>query len=191
MGVKFKFTVEDYDAISFILGKMIKKTKLLDTIAYVGILISWIWLVYSCLSKNNTKSAIIYSVIIFIIAGVYAYLSKESMQKKITHIRNARLLKKKRYKIYISEQQVELKENTITHTILNKKLVIKINTGSNIIIKENYIFIYSDTKKRLLNYDMSLKAPCIVIPRSVLSSLCEEKEFIKNITDNINRVKES
>ena len=96
MGVKFKFTVEDYDAISFILGKMIKKTKLLDTIAYVGILISWIWLVYSCLSKNNTKSAIIYSVIIFIIAGVYAYLSKESMQKKITHIRNARLLKKKR-----------------------------------------------------------------------------------------------
>ena len=143
MGVKFKFTVEDYDAISFILGKMIKKTKLLDTIAYVGILISWIWLVYSCLSKNNTKSAIIYSVIIFIIAGVYAYLSKESMQKKITHIRNARLLKKKRYKIYISEQQVELKENTITHTILNKKLVIKINTGSNIIIKENYIFIYN------------------------------------------------
>ena len=191
MGVKFKFTVEDYDAISFILGKMIKKTKLLDTIAYVGILISWIWLVYSCLSKNNTKSAIIYSVIIFIIAGVYAYLSKESMQKKITHIRNARLLKKKRYKIYISEQQVELKENTITHTILNKKLVIKINTGSNIIIKENYIFIYSDTKKRLLNYDMSLKAPCIVIPRSVFSSLCKEKEFIKNITDNINRVKES
>ena len=191
MGVKFKFTVEDYDAISFILGKMIKKTKLLDTIAYVGILISWIWLVYSCLSKNNTKSAIIYSVIIFIIAGVYAYLSKESMQKKITHIRNARLLKKKRYKIYISEQQVELKENTITHTILNKKLVIKTNTGSNIIIKENYIFIYSDTKKRLLNYDMSLKAPCIVIPRSVFSSLCEEKEFIKNITDNINRVKES
>ena len=181
MGVKFKFTVEDYDAISFILGKMIKKTKLLDTIAYVGILISWIWLVYFCLSKNNTKSAIIYSVIIFIIAGVYAYLSKESMQKKITHIRNARLLKKKRYKIYISEQQVELKENTITHTILNKKLVIKINTGSNIIIKENYIFIYSDTKKRLLNYDMSLKAPCIVIPRSVFSSLCEEKEFIKNI----------
>ena len=191
MGVKFKFTVEDYDAISFILGKMIKKTKLLDTIAYVGILISWIWLVYSCLSKNNTKSAIIYSVIIFIIAGVYAYLSKESMQKKITHIRNARLLKKKRYKIYISEQQVELKENTITHTILNKKLVIKINTGSNIIIKENYIFIYSDTKKRLLNYDMSPKAPCIVIPRSVFSSLCKEKEFIKNITDNINRVKES
>ena len=191
MGVKFKFTVEDYDAISFILGKMIKKTKLLDTIAYVGILISWIWLVYFCLSKNNTKSAIIYSVIIFIIAGVYAYLSKESMQKKITHIRNARLLKKKRYKIYISEQQVELKENTITHTILNKKLVIKINTGSNIIIKENYIFIYSDTKKRLLNYDMSPKAPCIVIPRSVFSSLCKEKEFIKNITDNINRVKES
>ena len=191
MGVKFKFTVEDYDAISFILGKMIKKTKLLDTIAYVGILISWIWLVYSCLSKNNTKSAIIYSVIIFIIAGVYAYLSKESMQKKITHIRNARLLKKKRYKIYISEQQVELKENTITHTILNKKLVIKINTGSNIIIKENYIFIYSDTKKRLLNYDMSPKAPCIVIPRSVFSSLCKEKEFIKNITDNINRIKES
>ena len=191
MGVKFKFTVEDYDAISFILGKMIKKTKLLDTIAYVGILISWIWLVYSCLSKNNTKSAIIYSVIIFIIAGVYAYLSKESMQKKITHIRNARLLKKKRYRIYISEQQVELKENTITHTILNKKLVIKINTGSNIIIKENYIFIYSDTKKRLLNYDMSPKAPCIVIPRSVFSSLCKEKEFIKNITDNINRVKES
>ena len=79
----------------------------------------------------------------------------------------------------------------MTHTILNKKLVIKINTGSNIIIKENYIFIYSDTKKRLLNYDMSLKAPCIVIPRSVFSSLCEEKEFIKNITDNINRVKES
>ena len=31
MGVKFKFTVEDYDAISFILGKMIKKTKLLLT----------------------------------------------------------------------------------------------------------------------------------------------------------------
>ena len=27
MGVKFKFTVEDYDAISFILGKMIKKNK--------------------------------------------------------------------------------------------------------------------------------------------------------------------
>ena len=111
------------------------------------------------------KRQIIYSVIIFIIAGVYAYLSKESMQKKITHIRNARLLKKKRYKIYISEQQVELKENTITHTILNKKLVIKINTGSNIIIKENYIFIYSDTKKRLLNYDMSLKAQMCIRDR--------------------------
>ena len=82
MGVKFTLTVEDYDAISFILGKMIKKTKLLDTIAYVGILISWIWLVYFYLSKNDLKSAIIYSVIIFIIAGVYAYLSKESTQKK-------------------------------------------------------------------------------------------------------------
>lgn len=191
MEVKFKLKAEDYDAISFMLGKMIQRSKIVDTITYVYILISWIWVINSCLSNNNPQSAIIYSIIIFIMLCIYVFLSKDSMQKKITHIRNIRRLKQKKYKRYISEQQIELKEDTITHTILNDKLEIKINTNSNIIIKENYIFIYSNTKKRLLHYDRSPKAPCVIIPRSVFSTLYEEKEFIKNITDNINRVKES
>lgn len=191
MGFKFTLTVEDYDAISFMLGKMLKRSKIVDILAYGSVLIAWIWVINSCLSNNSPKSAIMYSIIIFIMVGIYAFLSKDSMQKKITHLRNARLLKKKEYKAFISEQQIELKEDTIIHTILNYKVEIKINANSNIIIKENYIFIYSDTKKRILKYDRSPKAPCIVIPRSVFNTLDEEKEFMKNITDNIDIVKES
>ena len=191
MGFKFTFTVEDYDAISFMLGKMIKRSKIVDILAYGSVLIAWIWGVNLCLSNKSIKFAIIFSIIFFIMVSIYAFLSKDSMQKKITHMRHVRRLKKKNYQRYISEQQIDLKENTITHTILNNKLEVKINANLNIIIKESYIFIYSDIKKRLLNYDMSPKAPCIVIPRSVFSSLCEEKEFIKNITDNIDIVKES
>lgn len=191
MGIKFTLTVEDCDAIAFILSKMIKRSKVIDILAYGSVLIGWIWVVNLCLSNNSLKSAIIYSIIFFIMASIYAFLSKESIQKKITHIRHVRRLKKKNYQRYISEQQIELKEDTIIHTILNYKVEIKINANSNIIIKENYIFIYSDTTKRLLNYDMSPKAPCIVIPRSAFNTLHEEERFIKNITDNINRVKES
>lgn len=187
MEVKFKLTIEDYNAISSILGSMGNRRKIGDIVAYSCGAIVIICLIILSLAYNNIKWAVMSSLSVLIMLCIYTLISKEPTQQKVVNRMNVRASEKKKNHKYFCEQQINLKKDIITHTILNNKIEIKINSHSKIITKENYILFYSDTTKRHLYFDMAPKTPCIIIPRSAFNTLSEEENFIKNITFNIER----
>ena len=63
---------------------------------------------------------------------------------------------------------------------------MEIDEEVNIVVKDGYIYIYTDNykefKNRILLYCNVLVTPCIVIPIAAFNSSDEKEEFIKEIT---------
>mgnify|MGYP000571352791 CR=1 FL=1 len=186
MEVKFKLTSEDYNSITWSIYKKSKKSKIIKTAVYGYLIIALLLIIKLCLSDNNIKDAVMYTMVIFMMACVFKFFTTEKMQQKRTIMKNTRQLKKEKNSKYLAEQKVIVEDGKIRHIILNEIFDMEIDEEVNIVVKDRYIYIYTDNykefKNRILLYCNVLVTPCIVIPIAAFNSSDEKEEFIKKIT---------
>lgn len=137
-------------------------------------IIALLFLINLSLSNNSVKGTIIFTICVFIIACIYWFLTKEERLQEVNSRKIIKLLKKENNSIYLSEQKVNLAEDKITHSILHKKFSMKIDERINLLVNEEFIFIYTNNfkelKKRILYYCNIPVTPCIVIPITSFTS---------------------
>lgn len=186
MEIKFKLTSEDYNSITWSIYKKSKKSKIIKTFVYTYIIIGELIIIKRCIADDNIKEAIMYTVVTFMIACAFTFLTTEKMLQKRTIMKITRQLKKGKNSKYLAEQKVIVENGKIRHIILNETFDMEIDEKSNIVVKDRYIYIYTNNhkefKNRILFYCNVLVTPCIVIPIAAFNSSDEKKEFIKEIT---------
>lgn len=125
-----------------------------------------------------------YTVVTFMIACAFTFLTTEKMQQKQITMKNTRQLKKGKNSKYLAEQKVTVENGKIKHIILNETFDMEIYGKANIVVKDIYIYTnnHKEFKNRILFYCNVLVTPCIVIPIAAFNSSDEKEEFIKEIT---------
>lgn len=185
MEIKFKLSTEDYISIAWFLRNTSKKSKIINVIVYTYMIIVILFLINLSLSNNSVKGAILFTICILTMTSIYRFLTKDETQYKVTTRKTIELLKDKKNYKYLSEQKVNLLKGKITHSILNEKFSMEIDERTNILVKEEYIFIYTNNfkefKNKILHYCNIPVTPCIVIPVTAFNSPDEKEEFIKEI----------
>lgn len=184
MEVKFKLTSEDYNSITWSIYKKSKKSKIIKTFVYAYTIIGELIIIKRCIADDNIKEAIMYTMVIFMIACAFTFLTTEKMQQKRTTMKNTRQLKKEKNSKYLAEQKVVVENGKIRYTILNETFDMEIDEKANIVVKDRYIYTnnHKEFKNRILLYCNVLVTPCIVIPIAAFNSSDEKEEFIKEIT---------
>ncbi len=105
-------------------------------------IIALLLIIKLCLSDNNIKDAVMYTVVIFMMACAFKFLTTEKMQQKRTIMKNTRQLKKEKNSKYLAEQKVIVENGKIKHIILNETFDMEIDEKANIVVKDRYIYIY-------------------------------------------------
>lgn len=186
MEVKFKLTSEDYNSITWSIYKKSKKSQIIKTFVYTYIIIGELIIIKRCIADDNIREAIMYTVVIFMIACAFTFLITEKMQQKRTIMKNARQLKKEKNSKYLAEQKIIVENGKIRHIVLNETFDMEIDEKVNIIVEDRYIYIYTNNRKefenKILSYCNVLVTRCIVVPIAVFDSSAEKEAFIKEIT---------